>query len=283
MDKYFVVERPEKQTIPILVDVPHAGEWIPDEVLSEMAVGDQTLRRDLDLYVDEIWAKTATFGATLIRSCVSRYVVDLNRAGDDVAATTVRGAKRVMAPGYYHDRGVVWRTTTDGVPVMSSPMSREAFERRIAMFHTPYHAAIKAEIERIKAQFGYCIMVDGHSMPSMGRSGHSDPGARRADVVPGDVGGTACDPAITWAVERHFKSKGYSVAVNKPYQGGWITRSFGRPRDGVHAIQIELNRDLYMDETSFERRPIPMEKLAEACVALIPKLAELPDLKPDFA
>jgi len=265
------------------VDVPHAGEWIPDEVLSEMVVGDRTLRRDLDLYVDEIWAKSPALGATLIRSRVSRYVVDLNRAADDVAATTVRGATRVDQPGYYHDRGVVWRTTTDGVAVMEKPMSREAFDRRIAMFHTPYHAAIAEEIERIKAQFGYCILVDGHSMPSMGRSGHSDPGARRADIVPGDVSGTACDPAITWAVERHFKSKGYSVAVNKPYQGGWITRSFGRPRAGVHSIQIELNRDLYMDETTFERRVIPMTKLAEACVDLIPKLAALPDLKPEFA
>lgn len=275
MDDYFVIIRPEAQMMPILVDVPHAGEWVPEAVRDEMVVGDQTLRRDLDLYVDEIWADAPSVGATLIYSKVSRYVVDLNRAADDVAPNTVYGAERIDKPGYYHDRGVVWRTTTDGTPVMASPMTRQAFDRRIAMFHTPYHTAIATEIERIRAQFGYCILVDGHSMPSMGRAGHTDPGVRRADVVPGDVLGTACDPAVTWAVEKHFKSSGYTVAVNLPYQGGWITRAFGRPHHGVHAIQIELNRDLYMDESTFERRVVPMKQLSDACVALIPVLAQL--------
>ena len=275
MDDYFVVTRPEVQSTPIFVDVPHAGEWIPDSVMDEMVVGDKTLRRDLDLYVDEIWADAPKLGATMIHSKVSRYVVDLNRAPDDVAPTTVRGALRIDKAGYYQDRGVVWRTTTDGVPVMASPMSMDAFKRRIATFHTPYFDAIEAEIARIRDQFGYCILLDGHSMPSMGRVGHTDPGARRADVVPGDVNGASCDPGITWAVEKHFKQNGYTVAVNQPYKGGWITRWFGRPRQNVHAIQIELNRDIYMDETTFERRIERMEELGKTCVALIPILSEL--------
>lgn len=278
MSEFFVVRRPEVQSTPILVDVPHAGEWIPEDVLAEMAVGDQVLRRDLDLYVDEIWAGAPERGATLIASKVSRYVVDLNRAPDDVSPLTVVGAQKIDKPGYYHDRGVVWRTTTDGTPVMSGPMSQQAFMRRIRTFHEPYYAAIEAEIERIVGQWGYCILLDGHSMPSMGRSGHTDTGMRRADVVPGDVEGTSCDPAITWAIERHFKRHGYSVAVNKPYKGGWITRFFGRPRSRVHAIQIELNRDLYMDETTFERRTFSMARLAQTCVDVIPELAGLKDL-----
>lgn len=279
MSEYFVIRRPKKQTTPILVDVPHAGEWIPDDVLAEMAVEGQVLKRDLDLYVDEIWADAPSFGATLMASRVSRYVLDLNRAPDDVSPLTVSGARKIDKPGYYQDRGVVWRTTTDGTPVMAKAMSPDAFDRRIATFHTPYYAALQAEAERIIDTFGYCILVDGHSMPSLGRAGHSDPGARRADVVPGDIDGTSCDPSITWAVERHFKRHGYTVAVNSPYKGGWITRFFGRPRHGVHAIQIELNRDLYMDESTFERRTVPMAKLAQTCVALIPELAALSDLK----
>ena len=154
-------------------------------------------------------------------------------------------------------------------------MSMHAFKRRIATFHTPYFDAIEAEIARIRDQFGYCILLDGHSMPSMGRVGHTDPGARRADVVPGDVNGASCDPGITWAVEKHFKQNGYTVAVNQPYKGGWITRWFGRPRQNVHAIQIELNSDIYMDETTFERRIERMEELGKTCVALIPILSEL--------
>ena len=275
MSRYFEVVRPAEQSTPILVDVPHAGEWIPEELLTEMPVEGKTLRRDLDLYVDQIWKDSPVHGATLIYSKVSRYVVDLNRAEDDVSPQTVRGAKRIDAPGYYHDRGVVWRTTTDGVPVLKGPMTSEAFARRIATFHTPYHQAIRDEIDRIRDQWGYCILVDGHSMPSMGRSGHTDTGSRRADIVPGDIEGLSCSPAVRMTVESHFRGHGYTVASNQPYKGGWITRHFGEPENGVHAIQIELNRDVYMDERTFEIRPKPIEKLAGVCVDLIDLLADL--------
>lgn len=276
-NEYFRVVRPEVQTLPVVVDVPHAGEWIPDEVLDEMVVGDQKLRRDLDLYVDELWAEAPALGATLIASNVSRYVVDLNRAADDVSPRTVHGARRIDQPGYYQDRGVVWRTTTDGTPVMARPMTHEAFERRIATFHTPYHMTIEAEIERVRQQFGYCLLVDGHSMPSRGRSGHTDTGSRRADIVPGDVEGRSCAPILTRTVCDHFRLEGYSVRPNTPYKGGWITRYFGKPRHGVHAIQIEVNRALYMDEKTFEKKPAGMSRLAKTCAALLPRLEGLLD------
>lgn len=272
---YFRLIRPDTQTLPVVVDVPHAGEWIPDEALSEMVVRNKTLKRDLDLYVDQLWRDASAHGATLIASNVSRYVVDLNRADDDISPQTVVGGERVNKPGYYQDRGVVWRTTTDNTPVMAQPMTREAFTRRIATFHTPYHAAIAAEIARVKAQFGYCILIDGHSMPSRGRSGHSDPGTRRADIVPGDVSGTSCDARLTQAIVEHYKDAGYSVRPNTPYQGGWITRSFGNPAQGVHALQIEVNRELYMNEKTFLIKDRGMEKLAKTCGALIPKLGDL--------
>lgn len=275
MTEFFEIERPDVDELPIVVDVPHAGEWIPDEVLGEMTVGDKLLRRDLDLYVDRIWRRAPEMGATFIHSNVSRYVVDLNRADDDVSPKTVKGARRLKKPGYYHDRGVVWRTTTDGTPVMSSAMTREAFASRIARFHTPYHQAIQDEIDRVRERFGFCILVDGHSMPSMGRSGHTDTGSRRADIVPGNVDGSSCDDRLTQIVEEHFRQKGYSVALNQPYKGGWITRSFGDPANGVHAIQIEANRDLYMDESTFEIKKRGMATLADACAALIPELARL--------
>ncbi len=276
MTDYFRVLHPDSQTLPIVVDVPHAGEWIPDEVLSEMSVGDRTLRRDLDLYVDEIWRDAPALGATLIASNVSRYVVDLNRADDDVSPLTVRGASRIKRAGYYGDRGVVWRTTTDGIPVMPSPMSRDAFSRRIATFHTPYHAAIAAEIERVRAQFGFCILVDGHSMPSMGRSGHTDPGSRRADIVPGDVDGTSCASVITDTICAHFRAAGLSVRPNTPYKGGWITRSFSDLGRDVHSIQIEINRAIYMNESTFVRDPQGLEQLRQACASLLPSLGSIP-------
>lgn len=272
---YFRLIIPDAQTLPVVVDVPHAGEWIPEEVAREMTVKNQILKRDLDLYVDQIWQDAPTFGATLIASNVSRYVLDLNRADDDVSPRTVKGAVAIDRPGYYKDRGVVWRTTTDGTPVMDHAMTQEAFARRIATFHTPYHAAIRKACERVRAKFGYCILVDGHSMPSRGRSGHTDPGSRRADIVPGDIDGASCASNLSNLLVDHFKTEGFSVKPNTPYKGGFITRHFGQPADHIHAIQIEINRELYMNERTFEIKAHGLERLRKSCAALLPKLGEL--------
>jgi len=272
MTEYFRLIRPDAQTTPVVVDVPHAGEWIPDEVADEMLVRTGELRRDLDLYVDRIWQDAPARGATLIASDVSRYVVDLNRAEDDVVADSVEGAQPKSIPGYYGDRGVVWRTTTDGTPVMSGPLTRAEFDRRIETFHTPYHDTIGAELARVTEAYGFAVLIDGHSMPSMGRVAHSDVGVRRADIVPGDVDGTSCAAGLSRLVYDHFARAGYSVRPNEPYKGGWITRKFGRPRANCHAIQIEINRALYMDEQTFEIREPGMRRLARVCAELLGRL-----------
>ena len=279
-NELYRLEIPAQQTLPVVVDVPHAGEEIPSDGLDELVVGDQTLRRDLDLYVDQLWQDAPAMGATLLAANVSRYVVDLNRAADDVSPLTVIGSMRRNEPGYYQDRGVVWRTTTDGTPVMAGPMDQETFQRRLARFYHPYHVALREQIERVRDQFGYCLLIDGHSMPSIGRSGHDDPGSRRADIVPGDVDGSSCHGALRQLVMEHFGDQGaggcgYSVEPNAPYKGGWITRNYGQPDQGIHAIQIEVNRDLYMDEVTFRIRAEGLERMRQCCAALLPKLGEL--------
>lgn len=274
MTEYFRVERPTVEALPIVVDVPHAGEWIPPVVEAEMSVGPRPPKRDLDLFTDRMWEHAPSVGATLIESKVSRYVIDLNRAADDISAVAVDGAVSVDEPGYYQERGVVWRTTTDGTPVIPAPMAQSAYQRRIDTFWRPYHAALREELERIRDEFGFAILVDGHSMPSLGRTlRRSD--NRRADIVPGDLDGTSCNTAVTEVVAAHFRESGYSVRTNDPYKGGWITRHYGNPHHDIHAIQIEVNRDLYMDEKTFRVRPEGLERLAEACLALLPELGEL--------
>ncbi len=269
------LERPEEQTLPVVVDVPHAGEWIPDDLRQKMEIGNQKLRRDLDLYVDRIWESVPELGATLMVSNVSRYVVDLNRAADDVSPETVEGAERIDEEGYYQDRGVVWRTTTAKTPVMSKPLTKKEFKARIDRFYHPYHKVLEQEIKRVRSEFGYCLLIDGHSMPSMGRKGHTDPGRKRAEIVPGDLDGSSCDRTVRWIVEEHFRDAGFSVRSNEPYKGGWITRNYGRPDKGIHAIQIEVRRDLYMNENSFRMRRDGLKRLAEVCSNLLPKCGEL--------
>lgn len=273
--EHFDLQRPDEQTLPILVDVPHAGEWIPDDILQDIHVGEQVLRRDLDLYVDEFWEKAPERGATLLRSNVSRYVVDLNRADDDVTGEAVEGGESKYKPGYYRDRGVVWHTTTTGQTVLASPLSKDDFQQRLDTFYYPYHDQLAEEIDRIKSDFGFCILLDAHSMPSRGRSRHSDTGERRADIVPGDIDGAACDTTVRWTVEEHFRERGYSVKTNDPYKGGWITRHYGQPDDDVHAIQIEVNRDLYMHEDNFDRKSDGLSTLRRDCADLLDALDPL--------
>lgn len=269
ISEYFRLERPdEAEELPVLVSVPHAGEWIPPVVAREMTIGSRPPKRDLDLFTDRMWQGAPARGATLVQAKVSRYVLDLNRAPDDVTAAAVLGAVTVEQPGYYRERGVVWRTTTDGTPVMARPMTEAAFTRRLDLFWRPYHDALAAEIARLRAAYGYCILLDGHSMPSLGRR-HIRTPDRRADIVPGDLDGASCDPRLMEAVVEHFRAAGYSVAPNEPYKGGFITRNYGAPLQGVHAIQIEVNRDLYMDEHTFRVRADGLAALAEACVGLI--------------
>ena len=126
-----------------------------------------------------------------------------------------------------------------------------------------------------RRRFGFAILVDGHSMPSVGRSEHDDPGTRRADIVPGTRGGTTCDPRVRSLVEEQLRGRGYSVVHDQPYRGGDITGSFGRPVDGLHAIQIEANRDLYLDERTLREAPDGFRRLADALTETVAALGKL--------
>ena len=178
------------------------------------------------------------------------------------------------APRNTDGRGFIWAVTTTGAPALRRPLTHEEWQARAAI-HAAYHGAIAQALERARAQFGFAILVDGHSMPSMGKQGHKDPGRRRADVVPGDRDGTSCAPALSRHVGDYFRAKGFSVAFNDPYKGGFITTHHGQPASGIHAIQIELSRDLYMDETTYAPRPAGFARLQSVLAELLTSLSAL--------
>lgn len=233
---------------PLVVSVPHAGTWVPDEDAPLMALEQEALLRDADLHVDKLCAGVPALGVPVIRARVSRYVLDVNRAPDDVDREVCAELER---PQRHSTRGLVWRLTTDGRAVLRRPLTRQELEDRIARIHRPYHEALATLLEERRARFGYAILLDAHSMPSTGRPGHTDPGVRRADIVPGDARGASCAPSISQLLRDHFEAAGFAVRMNDPYMGGYITRHHGRPGRGVHAIQLEMNRDLYMDEVTY--------------------------------
>ena len=252
----------------VIVEVPHAGLVVPAEVRSQLLVGDSAVLRDSDLYVDRLFARAPEHRASLLTSGISRYVVDLNRAPDDVDRQTVRDHP---APRPTQTRGVVWRSTTEGQPVLREPITFADLEQRLARYHAPYHAALDAEIERKRAAFGHAIVVAGHSMPSTGKGGRD----RRADIVPGTRGRTSASARVIDLVEHHFTSAGLSVKHDDPYRGGWSTQRHGHPERGVHAIQIEINRALYADETTGELDPVGVARIEPILLSLLDALGAL--------
>jgi N-formylglutamate amidohydrolase len=268
----FELSLPESGARPVLVEVPHAGLLVPDSVRSELLAPEDAVPRDADIYVDKLYQNAPKLGAALLTAGVSRYVVDLNRAQDDVDAATVSDHP---TPAGAQPRGVIWRTTTDGRPILARALSYEALLSRLSRYYVPYHAALRQTLTDLRARFGYAILVAGHSMPSLGRSMHSDPGARRADIVPGTCGRTSADARVIDLVDAHFRAAGLSVRHDDPYRGGFTTGHYGRPRDRWHAIQIELNRALYVDERSCVIKQPEFTQLQRVLDELVTKLGAL--------
>jgi len=231
-----------------------------------------TMLRDADLHVDRLYARAAQLGAGFIASRISRYVLDVNRGPDDVDRQV---CPELASAAKKNPRALIWRQSTHGTLVLSRPLTRAELADRIERVHKPYHDQLNHMLEVRKSRFGYAILLDGHSMPSVGRATHQDTGVRRAEVVPGNNHGKSCAQQLVDVVVDHWSSAGFSVALNTPYSGGWITRHYGRPQEGVHAIQVELNRAIYLHEeaATYDGSKAPRVK---SCVeSLISKLTEL--------
>lgn len=251
-----------------MVEVPHAGLAVDATVLSTLLAPASALGRDADLYVDELFADAPREGAICIVAKASRYVVDLNRGEADFDALTVEGGSARVSP-----HGLIWRTTTEGRSALAGPLQRAELERRLDTYYRPYHETVRRLLEERRAAFGYAILLCAHSMPSRGRDGHQDTGRDRADVVPGSRGRTSAAPNVIDAVDRAARDAGFSVMHDQPYRGGFSTGHYGRPEQGVHAVQVELNRRLYMNELTLERKPAEFARVRDFCRGLVRQLS----------
>jgi N-formylglutamate amidohydrolase len=269
-DAPFVLVRPSTRETPVIVEIPHAGVLVPAEFMPEMLAPTRSIGRDADLFVDDLYEHAHMEGASMLVSRTSRYVVDLNRAEDDLDREAALSGRVPSSP-----RGVVWRTTTDGEPALTAPLGAEALERRLAGVYRPYHAALRGLIQQKVATFGRAVVLAAHSMPSVARAMHGDVGQVRADVVPGSRGRTSAAARYIDAVDAHARSRGWSVAHDEPYKGGFTTAHYGRPRDDVHVVQVELARRLYMNEATYRRSEGAFEAVSAWCRALVRRLGEL--------
>ena len=269
---------PSDQTLPLVFASPHSGSCYPEAFVAASRLDRLMLRRSEDSFVDEIFGAAPRLGAPLLRALFPRAYVDPNREPYELDPAMFHDP----LPAYANTRsprvaaglGTIARVVANGNEIYSDKLSFGEALGRIRSCYWPYHTTLRDLIEATRARFGFCILIDCHSMPSAGSSPEREAQPGRIDFVLGDCHGTACAPAVTEIVAGELEALGYRVARNMPYSGGFVTRHYGRPRHGVHALQIEINRVLYMDETRI-RRTVRLDALAEHMAPVMLALAGL--------
>ncbi|MFP4518734.1 MAG: N-formylglutamate amidohydrolase [Oceanicaulis sp.] len=239
---------PAARTSPIVFASPHSGRDYTVDLTRWTRVARAVLRRSEDAYVDALFRDAPQFGAPLIEARFPRVFVDPNRARDELDAAMFdpapADADRPASSRAAAGLGVVPRLAADGRSLYPGRLPAEEARRRLEAYYDPYHAAVRRELDAARAQFGQAILIDCHSMPSAS--------ARGADIVLGDRYGASCSRALVARAEAAFRDQGFAVVRNRPYAGAHTTEFYGRPAQGVQALQIEINRGLYLDELQVE-------------------------------
>jgi N-formylglutamate deformylase len=254
------------------VTIPHSGEMIPPGADWLQGLSEAVLMRDVDRYVDQLYLPVLTEKQVpnIIATC-HRYVIDLNRKPDEYDHDSVEGA---VHPGGTHPKGLHWSVTTFAEKLITKPMSKEVHEFFVKTHYQPFHDSVVSMAKSFTTTPIYHL--DLHSMPSQGTALHNDPGAKRADVVISDFHGKSARKDFVEMVINSYRSAGFQVAYNWPYFGGGITQMYGRPEQGHHTVQVELNRMLYMDETTKQKNATFLETQKKLTHAIEVILANLP-------
>jgi N-formylglutamate amidohydrolase len=282
LDKPFEILEPPSVCSAVVFNSPHSGCIYPRAFLARAQLDLSTLRRSEDTFVDELFSGVVPGGFPLMRAHFPRCYVDVNREPYELDPRMFDG----RLPSFANTRsmrvagglGTVARVVGDAQEIYDQRIPVDDALRRIEGLYKPYHRALRRLITRVHREFKAAVLVDCHSMPSAAGAKDERP---RADFVIGDRYGTSCVAAVADTIEATLLGLGYSVSRNKPYAGGFITEHYGDPPAGLHAIQLELNRALYMDEKRYERSA-NFARVARDMETLAQRLGELPieELRP---
>jgi N-formylglutamate amidohydrolase len=259
-DAPFSIRRPAAAASPLVFASPHSGRLYPTDMMAASVLDAAAIRRSEDALVDGLIEGATDHGASVIAAAYARAYIDVNREPYELDASMfedelpdfARGRSARVAAGL----GSIARIVAEGQEIYARKLTFAEAAQRIETVHRPYHTALDQLLTEARAQFGLAILIDWHSMPAaaartLGQSGDVAGGAV-CDLVLGDRFGAACSPKITALVEAEFEAMGYRVARNAPYAGGYTTEFYGRPQVRRHALQVEINRGLYLDEASLE-------------------------------
>ena len=249
----YAVSEPAEHTAPFVFCSPHSGRVYPSSLRRASRLDPHALRKSEDCLVDGLFSGVTDLGAPMIAAHFARAYLDVNREpfeldpelfGQRLPSFANAQSMRVVG-----GLGTIARIVADGEEIYREPPTIDMALERIEQLYRPFHAEVGSLLERTHRRFGIAVLIDCHSMPSAAMS-HS--GNARPDIVLGDRFGSACDPRLTRLVRDTLARLGYMTLLNRPYAGGFITEHYGRPTQGIHALQIEINRALYLDETRLE-------------------------------
>jgi N-formylglutamate amidohydrolase len=269
------LRQPPRRAIPLVVASPHSGASYGEDFIIASRLDPLTLRRSEDSFVDAIFAAAPNLGAPLIAARFPRAYLDVNREAWELDpamfSDTLPTFVNTRSPRVRMGLGTIARVVASGEEIYSRKLRFAEARHRVEGLYHPYHHALRRLVDETAAAFGGYLLVDCHSMPS---AANAAVGSDGADIVLGDCYGASCAPRIVEAARAFLAERNFTVALNAPYAGGFTTGHYGNPRRGRHAVQIEINRSLYMDERSYRRKP-GFERLTAEMTGLLAHLGEV--------
>ena len=249
----FETIRPRRLTAPLVFNSAHSGRDYPERFLEMTRLDHLSIRQSEDAWVDELFGRAPHLGVPLLRAHFPRAYLDVNREPWELDPTMfcepLSERCNTTSPRVAAGLGTLARVVAENKPIYRERLTLDDARMRIEGIYQPYHSTLQKLLSEAVTAFGTAILIDCHSMPRLTRSGDRP----APDVVLGDRYGTACAPAIIDLVETVFSGAGLKVARNRPYAGGFSTRTYGRPQHGIHAVQIEVSRHLYMNEATLAK------------------------------
>jgi len=252
-----VILLPKEYSTPVVISSPHSGTNYSEEFLAISRLELFDLRRSEDCYVSDLFEFAPEYGVPLVSAVFPRSYIDPNREPyeldpdmfEDALPTYAQTTSDRVKAGY----GTIARLVANGAEIYRQKLKFEDAQHRIKFYYKPYHDELSKLVLDARKKYGVAVLLDCHSMPSCGGSNDRDQGRRRADIVLGDCYGKSCGKEVIDFADKTLSSLGFRVSRNDPYAGAYTTKHYGKPVKNIHALQIEINRSLYMDELQLER------------------------------
>ena len=249
----FETVKPRRMTAPIVFNSAHSGRDYPERFLKMTRLDQLSIRQSEDAYVDELFSRAPHLGTPLLRAHFPRAYLDVNREPWELDPTMfadpLSDRFNTSSPRVAAGLGTIARVVAENKPIYREPLTLDDARMRVEGIYIPYHATLQRLLTDAVSNFGVAVLIDAHSMPRISRTGDR----LAPDIVLGDRYGTTCGTALIDLAEMVFAGAGLRVARNRPYAGGFIARTYGRPQHRIHALQVEISRHLYMNETTLEK------------------------------